>query len=278
MKIKEIDTAINAAIKEDLPKGDITSESIIPRASTSEAILLAKEDGVLAGIHVAQRVFKKIDSSVKFKKIFKDGQAFKKGDVLAEIKGNSISLLKGERTALNFLQRLSGIATMTRRFVEVVAGTPAQILDTRKTTPGLRALEKDAVRTGGGVNHRLNLSTMVLIKDNHLMFIGSIPEAIRRAREKVKRGIKIEVEVTGFKEAREAVESGADIIMLDNMPLLKMKEIVNWVNGRARIEASGNISLENVRAIAGLGVDFISVGKLTHSFVSIDLSLEFLKD
>lgn len=276
MKQEDIDRAIEVALREDMPEGDITSESIIPHSSVSEAIILAKGDGILAGIDVAKRVFEKIDSSIVFKKIVKDSQPFRKRDILARLKGNSISLLKGERTALNFLQRMSGVATATREFVEAVQGTRTKILDTRKTTPGLRFLEKYAVKMGGGMNHRFNLSEMVLIKDNHLKIIGSIAKAIKEAKEKVKPRIKIEVEVTDFNGAREAMKSGASMIMLDNMTLEKMKEIVDWIKGRIPIEVSGKMNLEKVKAIASLGVDFISVGALTHSSRSVDISLEFL--
>jgi nicotinate-nucleotide pyrophosphorylase (carboxylating) len=224
---------------------------------------------------VARRVFEKIDSGVSFIKALEDGRAFGPGDVLARLKGSSISLLKGERTALNFLQRMSGIATKTREFVRALEGTKTRILDTRKTTPGLRSLEKYAVRMGGGVNHRFSLSDMVLIKDNHLEIIGSVSEAVKRARAGIAQGIRVEVEVTGFEGAREALESGADMIMLDNMPLDKMKEVVDWIGGRAPVEVSGKITVESARKIAALGVDVISVGALTHSFRSIDISLEF---
>jgi nicotinate-nucleotide pyrophosphorylase (carboxylating) len=276
MEQEEIDRIIEVALKEDMPEGDITSDNIIPQFSVSEAIVLAKEDGILAGIDVAQRVFEKIDSSIVFKKIFHDSQIFQKRDILARLKGNSISLLKGERTALNFLQRMSGVATMTREFVQAVEGTRTKILDTRKTTPGLRILEKYAVKMGGGLNHRFNLSEMVLIKDNHLKLIGRISEAIKRAKESVKAGTKIEVEVTDFDEAKEAVKSGASMIMLDNMSLEKMKEIVDWVKGKVPIEVSGKVSLKKAGEIAALGVDFISIGALTHSYKSVDISLEFL--
>lgn len=277
MKTKEIDAVIEAALKEDMPRGDITSENIVPRRSVSKAVFLAKQDGVLAGIDVAGRVFRRIDPRIAFKKLFQDGQPFKAGQVLAEVTGRSISILKGERTALNFLQRMSGIATTTKEFVDAVAGNKTRILDTRKTTPGLRILEKYAVRMGGGENHRLNLSTMVLIKDNHLCLVGDIPDAIQKARKKVGRGIKIEVEVTDFHQAKQAVEAGADMIMLDNMPPNTMKDIIAWVKGRIPIEVSGNVSLKNVRRIAALGPDYISIGKLTHSYTSLDLSLEFVE-
>jgi nicotinate-nucleotide pyrophosphorylase (carboxylating) len=276
MTTREIDALITTALGEDMPDGDITSENLISSKTLSRAVLVAKQAGVLAGIDVARRVFRKLDPRTSFNKCLGDGDAFRSGDVLAEIEGRAVVLLKGERTALNFLQRLSGIATTTRRFVDAVAGTKARILDTRKTTPGLRALEKYAVKMGGGENHRLNLSTMVLIKDNHLMLIGDIASAVRKVRDKIKRGVLIEVEVVTFSQARAAVEGGADWIMLDNMPLPRMKKIVDWNAGRVKIEASGNIGLDTVRKIADLAVDYISVGKLTHSYASVDLSLEFL--
>jgi nicotinate-nucleotide pyrophosphorylase (carboxylating) len=276
MRQEEIDPIIEAALKEDMPRGDVTSENIISAHLVSEAILMAKEEGVLAGLSISRRVFEKLDPSVIFQEEFEDGQVFQKGDILARLKGNSVSLLKGERTALNFLQRMCGIATKTREFVRAVEGSKTKILDTRKTTPGLRILEKYAVKIGGGMNHRANLSEMVLIKDNHLLLIGSISEALRRARENVEEGIKIEVEVTNLEWAKEAFEAKADMIMLDNMPLEKMKEVVDWVKGRVPIEVSGKITLKKARQIASLGVDFISVGALTHSNKSIDISLEFL--
>jgi nicotinate-nucleotide pyrophosphorylase (carboxylating) len=276
MKSGLLDALIDAALAEDMPAGDVTSESVIPPNSVSEAVILAKETGVLAGLDVARRVFQRIDPKVRFHKCIGDGYAFKPGDILARISGNSICLLKGERTALNFLQRLSGIATATAAFVRAVSGTGTKILDTRKTTPTLRFLEKYAVRMGGGENHRASLSDMVLLKDNHLRLVGSITEAVRRAREKAGRRIKIEVEVTNFRGAREAVEAGASMIMLDNMPLKKMREVVRWVKGKVPVEVSGKVSLRRARQIASLGVDYISVGRLTHSFASVDLSIEFL--
>jgi nicotinate-nucleotide pyrophosphorylase (carboxylating) len=272
----EFDAAIEAALREDMPEGDITSESIVPAGAVSEAVLLAKEAGVLAGLTVARRVFEIVDTRVEFGGECPDGTAFRKGDLLARIKGPTVSLLKAERTALNFLQRLSGIATATRRFVDAVAGTKARILDTRKTTPGLRLLEKYAVRMGGGTNHRLSLSDMVLIKDNHLRYVGSITEAVRRARARVPSGVKVEVEVTTVDEAREALAAAADIIMLDNMPIEGMKAVVSLDAGRVPLEVSGNVTLERVREIAATGVDYISVGALTHSSPGLDISLEFL--
>jgi nicotinate-nucleotide pyrophosphorylase (carboxylating) len=272
----EFDAIIDAALREDMPEGDITSESVIPAGALSEAVFLAKEDGVLAGLTIARRVFEKIDPSVEFVERTKDGAAFKKTDILARLKGPTVALLKGERTALNFLQRLSGIATVTRRFVDAVQGTKVKILDTRKTTPGLRLLEKYAVKMGGGTNHRLSLSDMVLIKDNHLRHVGSVAEAVRRARAATKPGIRIEVEAAELAQVRDALAAGADMIMLDNMLIETMREAVTIAAGRVPLEASGTVSLELVRAVAETGVDFISVGALTHSARAIDISLEFL--
>jgi nicotinate-nucleotide pyrophosphorylase (carboxylating) len=246
MKEDAADTLIEAALKEDMPQGDITSESVIPADSESEAIILAKEEGVMAGINVAERVFHKIDPSVVFEIKINDGQKFKKGQTLATIQGPSISLLKGERTALNFLQRMSGIATTTQKFVQALQGTKTKILDTRKTTPGLRHLEKYAVKMGGGGNHRFNR-------------------------------VKVEVEATSLEEVQEAVQSGADMIMLDNMSEDAMKEVVKRVKGKVPMEVSGKVSLSRVKEIASLGVDFISVGSLTHSYKSVDISIEFLR-
>ena len=276
MNTKTVGALISAALREDMPHGDITSESLIPKKSLSRALLLAKAPGVLAGIDVARRVFRKLDPNTSFNVLVRDGERFQPGEVLAEIEGLSIVLLEGERTALNFVQRMSGIATTTRAYVDAVAGTKAKILDTRKTTPGLRELEKYAVRMGGGENHRRNLSDMVLIKDNHLMIVGDVARAVARARRKTGRKVLVEVEVTSFAQARAAVAAGADWVMLDNMTPSEMKRIVVWVKGRAKIEASGNVDLNSVRKIAALGVDFISVGRLTHSYASVDLSLEFL--
>jgi nicotinate-nucleotide pyrophosphorylase (carboxylating) len=277
MKEDAADTLIEAALTEDMPQGDINSESVIPADSESEAIILAKEEGVLAGINVAERVFHKIDPSAVFEKKINDGQKFKKDQTLATIQGPSISLLKGERTALNFLQRMSGIATTTQKFVRALQGTKTKILDTRKTTPGLRSLEKYAVKMGGGGNHRFNLSEMVLIKDNHLRVVGSISQAVKSAKERIKPGVRVEVEATSIEEVQEAVRSGADMIMLDNMSEDAMKEVVKRVKGKVPLEVSGKVSLSRVKEIASLGVDFISVGSLTHSYKSVDISIEFLR-
>lgn len=277
MEKAAIDAIIEAALKEDMPHGDITSESLISARSRSEAVILADEKGVLAGIDVARSVFHKIDHSIYLNKILDDGQTFKKNDTIATLRGSSISLLKGERTALNFLQRMSGIATATRRFVQALEGTQTKVLDTRKTTPGLRLLEKYAVKIGGGMNHRFNLSEMVLIKDNHLKLVGSISQAVKRAKEKVEPGVRIEVEATNLEEVQEAVQSGADMVMLDNMSIKKMKEVVDWVKGKVPLEVSGKVTLRRIAEIASLGVDYISVGSLTHSYKSVDISIEFLR-
>jgi len=276
MKSDDVDPIIESALKEDMPGGDLTSESIIPVDSESQAVFLAKEEGILAGIEIACRVFEKIDPNIRCARQVEDGSRIHPGDRLAELAGNSVALLKGERTALNFLQRLSGIATLTGKYVKAVEGYSAKILDTRKTTPLLRRLEKYAVKMGGGTNHRFCLSDMVMIKDNHLRIAGSVGEAIEKAREKVNPGIRIEVETTTLEMVQEAVRSGADMIMLDNMSSAEMREAVAWVNGRVPLEASGNVRLSRVKEIAATGVDFISVGGLTHSYESLDISLEFL--
>ncbi len=273
---KKVDAIIEKALEEDLPSGDVTSENIIPSESLSKAVILAKESGILAGISVAESVFNKIDSSLSFKIKKEDGGEIKKGDVLAELEGHSISLLKGERTALNFLQRLSGIATITHQFVQALEGSSTKILDTRKTTPGLRVLEKYAVKMGGGYNHRQSLSDMVLIKDNHIKLIKGISEAVQLARAKVSPEIKIEVETACKEEVIEAVNSGADMIMLDNMPLEEMKDIVELVKKRVPLEISGNVDLQTAKIYAHLGVDYISVGSLTHSFKSLDISMDII--
>ena len=274
---KAMDAAIEAALREDTPKGDITSESIIPSEARSEAFFLAKEEGVLAGMDVASRVFARIDTSVIFIERFRDGSRFNRGDKLARMKGPTLALLKGERTALNFLQHLCGVATVTRQYVEAIAGTKTRILDTRKTTPGLRLLEKYAVKTGGGTNHRLSLSDMVLIKDNHLRYVGNVAEAIRRARAMVAPGIRIEVEASSLLQVREALAAGADMIMLDNMPVQTMQQAVQLAAGRVPLEASGNMTLDRVRAVAETGVDYLSVGALTHSARAIDISMDFVR-
>lgn len=272
---KEIDDIIDRALHEDMPEGDITSESVIPEDARSSSVIWAKQPGILAGIDVAERVFKKIDIQTQIKIYIADGTALQSGDKIAELQGRSISLLKGERTALNFLQRMSGIASLTRKYVDAVYGTGVKVLDTRKTTPGIRILEKYAVKTGGGTNHRMSLSDMVMLKDNHIKQVGSISKAVEAARKRIPPKIKIEVETTSLKEVKLAFESGADIIMLDNMTPEEVSRAADWIKGRAPLEVSGMISLSNIRKYADTGVDMISVGGLTHSYFSLDISMDF---
>ena len=269
---------VDSALAEDLGWGDVTTQALITADEVATAYLVAKGDGVLAGLSVATAVFHRVDSALKVEELVSDGSTVHLGDRLAVIKGLVASILGAERVALNFLQRLSGIATETAKYVEAVSGTKALITDTRKTTPGLRILEKYAVRVGGGHNHRQNLGDGILIKDNHLVVLQSrgegIGEAIRKARQQTPHTPKVEIEVESIEQAREALSAGADIIMLDNMNLDDMKLVVGLAQGRALIEASGGITLDNVRAVAETGVDLISIGALTHSVKALDMSLE----
>ena len=275
---KDIEPIVSNALAEDLASGDITTESLIRSALKGKASILVKRDGVMAGINVAKEVFRQVDASLRFKALVKDGAKVRKGEIVAIVEGKVSSILKAERTSLNFLQHLSGIATETARYVEAVSGTGAVIMDTRKTIPGMRLLEKHAVRVGGGRNHRLNLADGILIKDNHLVTLHScgigLGEAVEKARQRVSRTMKVEVEVNSVKQANEALSAGADIIMLDNMKLEDMRKAVKLVKGRALLEASGGITLDNVRSIAETGVDLVSVGALTHSARALDISLE----
>jgi len=268
---------IRLALEEDLGAGDVTTASIVSDDARANARLVAKQDGILAGLDVAEAVFLELDRRVRFKALVPEGSQVSPGQILAEVDGPARAILSAERTALNFLGRMSGIATLTRQFVNAVAGTPARILDTRKTAPGLRAFDKLAVRRGGGVNHRLGLYGMVLIKDNHIDFAGSLEEAIRRARA-AESGFEIEVEARTLEEVRAALDAGARRILLDNLRLATMKQAVAISRGRARLEASGNVSLDNVREIAQTGVDDISVGALTHSAKVLDVSLELTRE
>lgn len=264
---------IEKALAEDLGPGDVTSEATIPADATSLAVVLAKQDLVLAGIDIAAEVFRYLDPDISFTPFVKDGDKITAGAEIARLSGNTRTLLAGERVALNLLQHLSGIATLTARYVDTVKGLKAVILDTRKTLPGLRQLEKHAVRMGGGKNHRMGLYDMILIKDNHIKAAGSITMAVASARMK-SRDLRIEVETTTLDEVREALTAKADIIMLDNMPIDAMREAVNLISGRALVEASGNVSLETVRQIAETGVDFVSSGSLTHSASAADISMK----
>ena len=274
----QLDAIVDLALDEDTGHGDVTSEALIPPDLSGKASLLVKEKGVLAGIEVALRVFYRVDPLLKIDVLIKDGTAIQSGDTAATIAGSVISILKAERTALNFLQRLSGIASLTAQYVTETRGLNAKIFDTRKTTPGLRLLEKYAVRMGGGHNHRQHLGEAVLIKDNHIAALHtmgmSLQDIVAKARQNVPAGIIVEVEVTSTRATFEALKAGADIIMLDNMSINEMQQAVNIVGVKAKLEASGGITLANVRQVAMSGVDIISIGALTHSFKALDISLE----
>jgi len=270
-----LDELLLSALKEDIGTGDITTLCCIPAENRSNAYFLAKESGVICGIDIAARVFSLVDENAIFTPLIKDGDTVNKGDIFATVAGPSRGILSGERVALNLMQRLSGIATATSKAVEAVSGAKARIVDTRKSTPGLRVLEKYAVRTGGGHNHRFNLSDGVLIKDNHISAAGGIANAVSAAKSSVPHVMKIEVETETLDEVREALDAGADIIMLDNMSLELMTEAVGLINGRALTEASGNMGEKNLAEVAKIGVDVISIGALTHSVKSLDISLKF---
>ncbi len=266
---------IEKALKEDVGTGDITTLSTIDESKTITGRFLAKESGILCGMEVARAVFRYVDPTICLNNTKKDGDTIEKGEVIATVEGNARSILTGERLALNLMQHMSGIATRTGEAVAKVAGTKARIADTRKTTPGLRVLEKYAVKCGGGSNHRFNLADGVLIKDNHIEAAGGITNAVLMARKNIPHTLKIEVEVETFDQLREALEVGADIIMLDNMSYDDMKKAVEIVNGRAITEASGNMGEKDLRQVARTGVDLISIGALTHSVKALDISLKF---
>lgn len=261
------------ALKEDMPLGDITTDNIVSAGNVSKAEFLAKQDAVIAGLDVVKHVFEVLDSNIKFTALIKDGDRVKKGDIFATVSGSTRAILKAERTALNFMQRLSAIATMTDRYVSKVRELPVRITDTRKTTPGLRFLEKYAVSAGGGANHRFSLSDGVLIKDNHIAAAGGITNAVKTVRGNIPHTVKIEVEVESIEQVQEALDCKVDIIMLDNMTNTQMAEAVTLINKRALVEASGNMSEETIYEVALTGVDIISIGKLTHSANSIDISM-----
>ncbi len=266
-------SSIERALREDIGPGDATTDRIVPAEARLAGVILAKDSGVIAGLPVAESAFRLLDLGISFVGRATDGDRVTAGQTVAEISGPARAILTGERTALNFLGRMSGIATRTREFVNAVTGTKARILDTRKTAPNLRATDKLAVRLGGGVNHRFGLYDMIMIKDNHIDFAGSITEAVRRARNH-SGNLEIEVEARTLADVAECLDLGISWIMLDNMSLANMREAVALVAGRARLEASGNVSLENVRQIAETGVDFVSVGALTHSAKVFDVSLK----
>jgi nicotinate-nucleotide pyrophosphorylase (carboxylating) len=269
--VKEI---ISLALKEDLGPGDITTDAVIKEKKRAKAKLIAKEEFILAGLPVFKAVFRQLSKDVVFEDLFKEGDLVRYGQVICYVDGPVSVILKAERTALNFLQRMSGIATAVRNFVKKVSHTKVKILDTRKTAPGMRLLDKYAVRIGGGSNHRLGLFDGILIKDNHISAIGSIKEAIQRAKSYAPHTLKIEVEVENLSQLREAIDSGADIVLLDNMGIEEIKKAVEIAKGKVLIEVSGGIKLSNIETIAATGVDFISVGEITHSVKGVDISLE----
>ncbi|HEY7535922.1 MAG TPA: carboxylating nicotinate-nucleotide diphosphorylase [Thermodesulfobacteriota bacterium] len=271
LNLDEINHIVENALFEDVGSGDITTNLLFPDDADCKAIILAKEEGVVAGLPIAQMVFKKLDKDILWNEEKRDGDIIKTNQVLAGISGSQKALLTGERVALNFLQRLSGIATLTSRFVEAVHGLPVKILDTRKTVPGLRTLDKYAVMVGGGNNHRFGLYDGVLIKDNHIKLAGGIFRAVTILRDRTVEETRIEVEASTIEEVKEALEAGADVIMLDNMPLNVMREAISLINKKTLVEVSGGVSLDNVRTIAEMGVDFISVGFLTHSPRALDM-------
>jgi nicotinate-nucleotide pyrophosphorylase (carboxylating) len=274
-----IDEIVANALREDLGHGDLTTLAVIPPDAQAAGLITAREAGVLAGLPVAAAVFRAVEPALRFEAHLTEGAAFEAGALLAEIRGPARGLLSGERVALNLLQRMCGTATVTARYVAAVAGTRARILDTRKTTPGLRALEKYAVRMGGGTNHRFALYDGVMLKDNHLALLAAqgvgLAEAVRRARAAVGPMVRVEVEVETVADAIVAVEAGASMILLDNMPPAELRLAVETLAGRAELEASGGITLETVRAVAETGVDYISVGALTHSARALDLGLDW---
>jgi len=270
-----IDDIITRALREDMPMGDITTDSTVPPSETCRANLIAKEDGVIAGLEVFERTFMLLDPNMQIERFVEDGDFVAKGTRIMFLSGNARAMLKAERTALNLLQRMSGISSLTRRFAEKLKGTDSKIVDTRKTAPGLRYLDKYAVRAGGGTNHRFCLSDGVLIKDNHIKAAGGIIPAVKRARASIPHPIRIEVDTESLEQVKEALEAGADIIMLDNMTPDLMTEAVSFINKRALTEASGNITVDTVETIARTGVDLISSGSLTHSVKAMDISLRF---
>lgn len=271
-----LDPILRRVLEEDIGTGDVTTLATIPPGTQASAELVAKEDFVLSGIDVAKRVFHLLSAETAFEKLIEDGQSVKRGDVLAWIKGDAAVLLQGERVALNLLQRMCGVATLTAEFVKEIGGTGAIIVDTRKTTPGLRVLEKYSVRMGGGGNHRMALYDAVLIKENHVAAAGGISSAVSRARQNVPHTQKVEVEVRNQVEVAEALDAEADILLLDNMSTEELRAAVEMIDGRAITEASGGVNLETVRDIAETGVRLISVGALTHSYRAVDISMLFV--
>ena len=276
MKLNQfyVDNLIKEAISEDINYIDVSADYLIPEDQRNDSYFVAKADGVLCGLDIAMRVFTLLDDTFTYTVHKNDGDEVKAGDLIVEFNGKTACLLKGERTALNIIQHMSGIATATNKAVKLVEGTNASVTDTRKTLPGLRALQKYAVVCGGGKNHRYNLSDGAMLKDNHIDAGGGITNAVKILRSKLGHMVKIEVETRNFDEVKEAVSAGADIIMLDNMTNAQMKECVEYIDGRAKTEASGNITLDNIAEVAKTGVDIISLGALTHSVKAFDISMK----
>lgn len=278
LQTQHIESIVARALEEDLGQGDVTTDALIPSGIEARGSILIKASGTLAGIEVAKAVFHQVEASLEFAKLIDDGMRVQPGDVVATITGKAAAILKAERVALNFLQRMSGIASETAKYVAAVSGTKAKVLDTRKTVPGMRPLDKYAVSLGGGQNHRYNLGDGVLIKDNHLAILRAMGiefnEAIERARANVSNEMGIEVEVESVEQAQKALDAGANVLLLDNMAPADMRIVANAAKGYALTEASGSITLENIREVAETGVDFISIGALTHSTKALDISLE----
>ncbi len=279
MKLSQfyIDDLIKTALNEDINYIDSTTDLLIPEDDISEAYFMAKDSGVLAGVEVAARVFKLLDENTEAKFLFKDGDTVKKGDIVARFKGNTAAMLKAERTALNLIQHMSGIATYTKKCVDLVKGTNASVTDTRKTLPGLRPLQKYSVVAGGGRNHRYNLTDAAMLKDNHIDAYGGITKAVNALRERAGHMLQIEVEARTLDDVKEALDCKVNVIMLDNMSCEEMKKAVELTAGRAKLEASGNVTLDTIREIAETGVDIISLGALTHSVKAFDISMKWVK-
>lgn len=270
--LKSAKILFDLAYAEDIGEGDITTNNFIPQGEIKTARLVAKADGIIAGLPLVKMVFSRFDENLEWNELAPDGTPVKKGDVIAEFKASYRALLSGERIALNFLQRMSGIASFTNQFVKAVEGTKVEILDTRKTLPGYRLLDKYSVKMGGASNHRMGLYDMVMIKDNHIQIAGGIKPAVEAIKSKVPVSIKIEVETTTIDEVKEALEAGADTIMLDNMDNATMTKAVKIIDGRAKVEASGNMTLERLTEVAKTGIDYVSIGALTHSVQALDIS------
>ena len=273
-----IEALIDLAIEEDIATGDISTDAIIPVHSQATAIMTAKADGVISGLSVIRKVYERFEEDIEWEQYVNDGDKVMKGDKILSIKASYRTLLYGERTSLNILQRMSGIATATSKYVAELEGTHTVILDTRKTAPGMRTLDKMAVKDGGGKNHRIGLYDMVMLKDNHIKIAGGIPAAVAAVKRDLPLSVRLEVETTNLEEVKQAIEAGADIIMLDNMDNATMAEAVRIIGGRAKTEASGNMSIPRLKEVAATGVDYISVGALTHSVTALDISMNISQE